>query len=275
MSLTIEKMNEDFGARVYGVDLSEPLDDPKVREIRDLWAQYQLLVFPGQKMDEESHMRFAEYFGEPAELLDAYEGKRQRLSEDKPDYFLYITTEPMAGHRMSPKADGEQEFHMDNTYFQKPTRISFLYGLTIPSAGGGTRFSSAIRAYSSLPEDVQERIKGLSAVHADFGEKFVHPMVVRHPETGRNILFACRIAKEVVGVDKEEGQRLLQTTWDSLEEPNHVITYNWTPGDFVMWDNWSLVHARADFDPKETRVLRRLTIKGDQPEAAFPAAVSQ
>lgn len=267
MSLTIEKLNDHFGARVTGIDLSKPLDADQIEEIRNLWDRYQLLVFPGQSMEEEQQMAFAKNFGEPSELLDAYDGVRQRLSDEVPDYFLYITTEPMSDKRMSPKADGEQMFHMDNTYGTNPTRISFLYGLTVPTSGGGTRFSSAIRAYENLPQDFKKRIDGLVAVHPDFGESATHPLVVRHPETGRNILFACRIAAEVVGVTADESKEILETAWAALEDPKYVLTYSWSPGDFVMWDNWALIHARAEFNPAEKRVLRRLTTKGGRPEA--------
>ena len=33
-------------------------------------------------------------------------------------------------------------------------------------------------------------------------------------------------------------------------------------GDLVIWDNWSSIHARADFPREEPRLMRRLTIEG-------------
>jgi len=35
-----------------------------------------------------------------------------------------------------------------------------------------------------------------------------------------------------------------------------------------MWDNLCTMHARTDFDPAERRVLRRVTLRGEQPEPA-------
>lgn len=147
-----------------------------------------------------------------------------------------------------------------------PCKATFLYGIKVPLKGGDTLYASATRAYEALDVDVQERIAGLSALHAGTNnpnQRCIHPMVVVHPETGRKILYVNRLlTQEVVGLPSKESQSLLRYLFDRLEAEPHIYRHHWTVNDLVMWDNRSVQHARTDFDPAEPRMLRRLTTKG-------------
>ena len=50
-SLTIEPLHEDFGGRVGGIDLGEPLTEPAVTAIHAAIDHYSLLWFPDQPFD--------------------------------------------------------------------------------------------------------------------------------------------------------------------------------------------------------------------------------
>ena len=70
---------------------------------------------------------------------------------------------------------------------------------------------------------------------------------------------------EIVGMEKAEGDDLLETLFAAIERPEHVWAHSWRVGDVLMWDNRCTSHARQDFPAQELRLMRRLTVKGDVP----------
>ena len=178
--------------------------------------------------------------------------------------------------------EGEMQFHADQCYYETPTKGAVLYALEIPSQGGNTLFSSTYRAYESLPRELKDRIAGLQALftydaygnpykRAQISEdspRFVHPIVIRHPATGRPALFVNRLMTDsIVGMPRAESDALLERLFQYIEQPDNVYEHVWRVGDALIWDNLATLHARTDFDPKERRALRRTAIRGVRPQA--------
>ena len=72
----------------------------------------------------------------------------------------------------------------------------------------------------------------------------------------------------IVGMPSAESDALLEELFLHMEQPRFIHEHVWQPGDLLMRDNLCTIHARTDFDRAERRVLRRVTVRGDQPEAA-------
>src|SRR5438045_5178538 len=84
-----------------------------------------------------------------------------------------------------------ERWHTDHTNRERPPAATMLYGVEIPSAGGGTSVANMRAAYDALPEGERARLATLSTVngldedHTDtrmedrekFGKPIVHPMV--------------------------------------------------------------------------------------------------
>ena len=51
--------------------------------------------------------------------------------------------------------------------------------------------------------------------------------------------------------------------FDIIEDPAGIYEHAWRPGDLIVWDNLSSVHARTDWPADQPRALRRCTIQGD------------
>jgi taurine dioxygenase len=101
--------------------------------------------------------------------------------------------------------------------------------------------------------------------------RHVHPAVIRHPATGRPVLFVNRLmAERIVGLPQAESDAILAEVFDHIERPEFIYEHRWRKGDVVVWDNFSTLHARTDFDPAERRVLRRMAIRGTSPERFRP-----
>ena len=184
--------------------------------------------------------------------------------------------------------DGEMQFHTDQCYYETPSRATILFAIEIPSEGGNTKFANAYRAYDALSPETKNRLKGLKAHNvydydanatiksresAPDAPRYEHPVVIRHPETGGEVLYVNRLMTDhIVGMERSESDALLEELFAALENPAYCYEHVWTPGDLVMWDNLCTLHARTWFDPSQSRVLRRTTVAGTPPVAAFATA---
>ena len=54
MSLTVEPSGKACGAYVTGLDLSHPVTDRLIAEIRSLLLEHKVLAFPGQSMSDDA-----------------------------------------------------------------------------------------------------------------------------------------------------------------------------------------------------------------------------
>jgi taurine dioxygenase len=274
MAIDIRPLSPVLGAEVLGVDLRKTLDDAAANEIRDAWRRHQVLLFRNQDISVDDQRRFVGIFGE-------IQPPRTRVNERLHPDVMYVANVTVDGER-GDLPEGEMQFHADQCYYETPTKGAVLYALEIPSQGGNTLFSSTYRAYEILPRELKDRIAGLSALftydaygnpykRAQISEdspRFVHPVVIRHPATGRPALFVNRLMTDsIAGMPRAESDALLEQLFQYVEEPDNIYEHAWRVGDALIWDNLATLHARTDFDPKERRALRRTAIRGVRPQA--------
>ena len=157
-TVSVIKLHPVIGAEIRGVDLSRPLDDDTVRQIRNAWYDHTVLVFRDQKLSEDDQRRFASYFGPVAKRVPPRPGAVGADTLIEWDDMLLVTDNVDAnGKPIGALGHGEMWFHSDKCYHRKPHRASFLYGIEIPTEGGHTKFSSSYAAYERLPADVKKQ----------------------------------------------------------------------------------------------------------------------
>lgn len=285
MNLAIEPMDAPTGALVTGVDLGQALDDATYGVIHKAWLDYQVLVFPDQKMTEEDQIRFATHWGEMP-VRSRYAGRREE-SRRAHQSIMLISNIREDGELIGSLPDGDMMFHSDGQYDEHPYRYTMLYALEVPSSGGNTLFANLYKAYDTLPADLKERLATVKARHGYYAgrhvtpeilstlgitkvdDAFAHPVFTTHEETGRPVLYVSRLLTQgLKGLPEAEGNAILDMLLDHVEKPEFVYEHVWNAGDFVIWDNRCLNHARTDFSPGERRLLRRTTVQGVRPEAA-------
>jgi taurine dioxygenase len=275
MAIDIRPLAPVLGAEIRGIDLKGKLDDKTVKEIKDAWLKYHVLLFRGQTIDADDQRRFVGYFGE-------VQPPRSRASERLNPDIMYVANVTINGER-GDLPDGEMQFHADQCYFEAPTKGAVLYAMEVPSKGGNTLFASTHRAYELLPPSLKARIEGREAlftydaygnpykraqIDVEKAPHFVHPVVIAHPDTGRAALFVNRLMTTWINdISREESDALLEQLFQCLEQRDIVYEHAWKPGDVLIWDNLATVHARTDFDPAERRALRRIAIRGVRPRA--------
>lgn len=278
--IQVKPLSPACGAEIIGVDLHQDLPRAVVEQIQEAWNEHLVLVFRGQDLTLDQQTRFAANFGDLGERKKAPEGLRDRtegvLQTDK--FSLLVSNMKVDGKPVGAFGEGDMWYHIDSGYAERPYKYTFLYGVELPSRGGNTLFANMYKAYDDLPQEMKDRLEGLKALHIHEYKRsekvdssgdisntphWFHPVVIRHPETGRKTLFVDRLmTSRIEGVSQEESDKLLTYLFDHCENPKYVFEHVWKLKDFVMWDNLSTIHGRTWFPPSENRLLRRCTVEG-------------
>ena len=232
------------------------VDDAALIELRQLVGQHGVIVVPGQQLTTDDEIRFASKWGVPI----ARPGRSALLALDS-------TERP--GSR--PQGGG---WHSDMSWASVTPYATLLYGVTIPDVGGDTIIANECAAYDSLPEQLRERIAGLTAEHRHPNPpgKFAagatsHPVVRVIPESGRRALFVNpAFTQQILGVNADEGRRLLWRLYRYATRPEVTYRHHWVPGDLLVWDNRCVLHY-AIHDHSEPRLLHRITVQDPSPAA--------
>lgn len=88
----------------------------------------------------------------------------------------------------------------------------------------------------------------------------IHPVILRHPDTGREILYVSRgIARNIIGMPKDESSDLLKELHIHSTKPENIYAHDWQVGDMVMFDTLGTLHRRDAWDPAERRVMRQMS----------------
>ena len=154
-AISITKLHPVIGAEISGVDLSLPLDEETLRQIKDAWHEHTVLLFRDQDLSEEDQRRFASYFGPVAKRVPSKPGAKGAADALEWDDMMIISDHVDAnGKALGSLGHGEMWFHTDKCYHRRPHRATFLYGIEIPSEGGHTQFSSMYAAYENVPADL-------------------------------------------------------------------------------------------------------------------------
>ena len=271
-----------LGAEIEGVDLRE-VTPAQFDAIHQAWLDHSVLLFRGQQLSPEALIGFSRHFGE-LDLAPIQETGR-RFVDGIPELYVVSNVVGADGEPIGSLGAGEAVWHTDMSYLPKPPKASMLYALEIPPSGGMTYFSSMYAAYDRLPPALKARATGLRVKHDGTYNSggyvragvtptddpreapgTMHPMVVRHPETGRQGLYLGRRRMAwVEGMDLAESEALLDEIWAHAEDPAISWGNNWRIGDLVLWDNRCTMHRRDPFPADSRRVMHRTQVKGAAP----------
>ncbi len=277
-SFELRTLTPHIGAEIRGLDLSVPLTDPQEKEVRRALLDWMVLVFPDQHLDPGQHKAFGERFGR----LHVHPQLRGAKLEH-PEVLPVVTN---ADTPFTP-GDG---WHSDVTCDEIPPMGSMLYIRETPACGGGdTLYANMAMAYELLSDPMKAFLEGLTAIHdgtTPYSEQHAlgygklapdedfprteHPVIVRHPETGRKLLYVnSGFTTRLVGLSGAESRGLLDILFRHVEaNPKITCRVSWEPNQLVFWDNrCTQHHALWDYYPY-TRIGGRVSILGqDRPSA--------
>src|SRR5690606_32392745 len=92
-----------------------------------------------------------------------------------------------------------------------------------------------------------------------------HPLVVRHPDTGRKCLYVSEgYTTHIEGIPEDESRALLEMLCAHVTRGDFIYRHAWQPGDLVIWDNRATLHrATFDYPATKRRLMRRATVAGE------------
>jgi alpha-ketoglutarate-dependent taurine dioxygenase len=251
--LNVREITPAFGAEVSGLDATVPLDDETCAYLQQLFDDRGVLVFRDLDLPHKAQLWISKMLIRQQHLPD-------QAGTAQVDDNFYISNR----REKSAAPFGRLQFHADTMWADDPFQVLSLYGVEVEQPAVPTIFVSATYAWDTLPADLRARVEGLSALHTA-GEvrrgdltdvlvstverppSTVQPLAKPHPRTGRTILYACeQMTKEIVGLPREEGEALLEELFEHLYAPDHRWQHEWRQGDFVVWDNLAMQHARPN-----------------------------
>jgi alpha-ketoglutarate-dependent taurine dioxygenase len=268
MSITVTPVAPKLGAEIGNIDLTKPLSDQTVTELKRAFTEHQVIFFRDQKLSVDDLARAAGYFGTPENFNPLItEGTSQKTEHPVVRRLHYDDK--------SPKVAGEN-WHSDQTCVPMPPLGTMLYHHTIPPNGGGdTMFGSMYEAYEALSPKMKSYLEGLTATHDGkhiFGPtcpSSVHPVVVRHPESGRKLIFVnTTFTRKMNELPAKEGNALLRFLLDHCAGAEWTCRFRWSPHSMVFWDNRCTHHrVIGDFWP-HVRSGYRVQVEGSIAPAA-------
>ncbi|MBD8499209.1 TauD/TfdA dioxygenase family protein [Paenibacillus arenosi] len=258
-----------IGAEIEGIDFRTPLLPEVKAEINRALLEWKVLFFRNQDITSEQHVAFAKQWGDLESHPFLPQGDQEAIAR-------FAKDEKVTGM--------ENIWHTDVTWRLNPALGAVLRMVEAPTYGGDTLWADTAAAYDNLPDDIKERIDGLTAIHdftPTFGRRLSpdllvikqdeypaaeHPIVRTHPETGRKTLFVnAAFTIRIVGLEPEESEQLLQYLFQQAHTPEYQIRYKWQANTIAFWDNRATQHyAVSDYFPNR-RVVERVSIVGDIP----------
>lgn len=261
------------GVEIGGVSLAN-CSDEELGEIKQAIYEHGVSVFRDQDFSPDDHIAFAKRWG----------------GIDINNYFPLEDEHPeIAVVRKSPDQETNigGAWHTDHSYDQIPAMGSILVARVLPPEGGDTLYAHMGAAYDSLPDDLKEEIEGLEAFHTadhvykedglyaqtDMGKELrgqdlktgaVHPIVIRHPHTGRKLLYVnSAFTINIVGRTREESLPLLRRLYDSAVSEDNQARVVWRPGTVAIWDNRTTWHNAMNDYQGHAREMHRITLSGE------------
>ncbi len=286
-TMRIRALSKFVGAEVVGVDWSADVAPADVARLRAAWLDHGLLLFRDQRLTPERLKAFGRAFGR-LEEVGTYGGMA-----DHPE-ILPLIKEP--GDLMNI---GEG-WHVDSTYKQHPPTGAVLYAIEIPPHGGDTLFANMYAAYDTLSSGMKRLIDGLCAVHTNGflsdpaarerlesensmklkieaqGKSAEHPVVRRHPETNRALLYVHQlkaaggrpVVANFVDMSEEESAPLLNYLTAHAAREEFSCRIQWEPGMLVLYDNRCLQHNAPNDYQGFRREMWRLSLAAEPSPAS-------
>src|ERR1700722_7950155 len=210
-----------FAGEVSGIDITKPLTPDQASAIEAGMDQYGVLVFHGQKFDDETQLAFSRNFGRLEKASgDLDWGKARRIESGLVNDISNLDNDNQVLARDNRRrlfSLGNRLWHSDSSFKAVPAKYSLLSARIIPSAGGNTEFADMRAAHDALDPETKAEIEDLITEHSllfsrsqlgftDFtAEERVKFAPVRHrlmrtnPRTGHKSLFLSSHIGGIVG----------------------------------------------------------------------------
>ena len=273
----LRPLTGSLGADIVGINLLTASDE-EIAQVQTALDHYHVLAIRDQILDPVGFHKVARRFG-------PFSGNMIHRPLEGFEDIVRFTRNP---EDRGPVVG--EDFHMDLAWMEIPPGITMLYGEEIPPVGGDTLFASLSAAYEGLSDTMRNLILNLIGVHSGKGVFAInasntalsvkasgqaveeieteHPLVCRHPVTGRPYLYLSGVLQRFVGMTEEESKPIIDFLISHALRGEYTCRLRWEPRTLTMWANPYLMHAAINDYHGYRRVVLRSTVTGSPPIAA-------
>jgi taurine dioxygenase len=288
-----------IGAEVVGLPPEAAADPDVARQLYDAWLEHGMLLFRGVTSIPD-HLAYSAVFGEPElhpmpTMRDPEEPLLMPLGDDIGAAMVYDEGFPVRGRlpwhrdtaytqgiakggmlrlRIVPEEGGETLFadtakaydalpddvkeRIDGLEYRASFQMQFQ-----PESRGALWTTSR----NATEEEVAGNDERVAAVEQGMRNlqfpAVVHPVVTRHPESGRTCLFISpKDAECIVGLPPSESDELLDFLVAHMTDERFTYKHAWRVDDALVWDNRRMLHAAAGYPAAHHRKGQRTTLTG-------------
>ena len=288
----IRKLSDKLGLEVLGLDAGA-IDSGQQQFLRDLFWKTGAVLFKNLHITPQQMHGLSDIFG-GAQLYPIPSVRIEGLPEVGVLATNHADLTPVylkAGQPLKYVIP----WHADCMFYETPTAGNMLYALQVPEEGGQTGLIDTVRTYQTLSEDMKKSIDDLEIIcrfrttpylmkfgrdldlqpptdqnladHEEYFPEFtdkVHPLVLKHPITGHKCLNVNPfVAEGLVGIDKEEGDMLLEQLISHSTTDQFSYFHDWQAGDLLVFDNYRMLHSVKGVPPQYERLLHSVVLRGD------------
>ena len=143
------------------------------------------------------------------------------------------------------------------------------------SKGSRTSWINQVMAYEDLPDDVKEKVNGItvacghkvgsfspSEVFSDIVNYDCPQKIVRTNIEGLTGLYFpfLQIFDIIEGATKSEWPDLYHYLRRHITQEKYIMHHDWEDGDLVISEQWLSIHKRWTFKQMDTRILHRIAL---------------
>ena len=286
--MKIVETGKVLGARVEGLDLSQPLSASQFQQLEQALGHFGVLSYPQQTLTSLQLKQFAQRFGQ-LEINVANMYQEPGLPE-----VMILSNKIGVDGKPLGLSDAGQDWHTDMSYSKMVAFSNILYGLEIPHRNGeplgNTEFANMHAAYDDLPEDLKQRLDGMTITH-DFAKFWdmmrakagssrppltpaqrqakppvSHPAILLHPITRKKVLYANPgYSMRINEMPETESEQTLAFLFEHQLQAKYHYKHRWQVGDVLMWDNLGTLHnAVPDYRADEPRYIKRCQVMANR-----------
>lgn len=276
--ISVRPLTGALGCEIFGVNLAA-LSDREFEQIHQAFLDYSAVMFHDQVLTQEQFAAFGKRF---AKLEDE---PFLPHKADVPGIF-YLRGAPKDAKSLSTQNLG---WHADHTYQRNPSLGAMLYAREIPEAGGDTLFASNYLSYEGLSPAMQAFLEDKIAIHdvLQYGlnsghhsaasvaaiellvkmrqrfPQMEHPLICRHPETGRKMLYLNQAwTVGIKGLTRDESDAVLNMLKRHSVRDVYCCRFRYRANSLMFWDNRAVQHS-PNSDYKGQRLMWRLALHSD------------
>tara|TARA_R100001377_G_scaffold47635_1_gene27458 strand:+ start:635 stop:1429 length:795 start_codon:yes stop_codon:yes gene_type:complete len=246
-----------FGTAIHDIDLTNVTYE-LAELLYSIFSKRKLVVFPNQVLNNAQLSNVCGVFGDVwSNKKDSYNGLRQTDIYGQQNGLVETVEENgLLGERSLP-------WHVDLTHFPSqiiPNRI--LYAVELQGIGVPTDFIDTVEGLKLLDQTTFNFLRSTS-IHCKAPYKTPWDSVMRRPAINWHPKHKAwgLVADELFTTHiegREDYLKFIRPIIEQMKTEYTVYSHDWQENDLMVYDNWSLMHSRRQFN-NSVRKLKRIT----------------